>query len=651
MDLLTEDKKTIIFEKLKNTKENVEINFSFLNLSSEEKEKLFQNALNEALENETKSSLELLLKKLQKCYTYELNEALKLALENDLTRQVLKDYTVNFIKKSSKKNVEQLLLKYSKNLFALLPNISFEDCNFILQNTEINDLISKLVHPKNNLDKAKIASLMQTNLFLLLDLYCKNNDITIETNEGSYAEYYLFDENQYHSSEYYNENEVFTDDHLNDYLKSLPEKILTLDEQHYYFKLISEGDASAKEYVIMHNLRLVVSIAKGYSQTTSLSLLDLIQEGNTGLIKAVERFDINMGYKFSTYATWWINQAISRAISEIGRNIRIPVHAYTNVNKYNRAKMKLSNRLGREATDLEIAKEMKISMARLETIIKATHDTVSYNIDVSNIDDKEETQLIDIVADESIDIENSYIKNDLRNLMNDALCSLTDKEKLIIVHRFGLNGESAKSLDTVGKMLNITRERVRQIQKKALKKLYNNTIARNAVNYLDKPIDFKKKKEEVILFSYFGSTRKYVLEAIDYLEQEEKEYLQSLYGEDFDKKSEINTTEEHERIIRKIKLMTKAFIKPKTVVEITSNLCSLLNLASLEELESLIDNLNTFDKKLVYEKYQNNLMQDATHKLPLPLENYFTNGVLKELIRIKKELEDKNKTFKKKHHY
>ena len=155
MDLLTEDKKTIIFEKLKNTKENVEINFSFLNLSSEEKEKLFQNALNEALENETKSSLELLLKKLQKCYTYELNEALKLALENDLTRQVLKDYTVNFIKKSSKKNVEQLLLKYSKNLFALLPNISFEDCNFILQNTEINDLISKLVHPKNNLDKAK----------------------------------------------------------------------------------------------------------------------------------------------------------------------------------------------------------------------------------------------------------------------------------------------------------------------------------------------------------------------------------------------------------------------------------------------------------------------------------------------------------------
>ena len=111
MDLLTEDKKTIIFEKLKNTKENVEINFSFLNLSKEEKEKLFQNALNEALENETKSSLELLLKKLQKCYTYELNEALKLALENDLTRQVLKDYTVNFIKKSSKKNVEQLFEK------------------------------------------------------------------------------------------------------------------------------------------------------------------------------------------------------------------------------------------------------------------------------------------------------------------------------------------------------------------------------------------------------------------------------------------------------------------------------------------------------------------------------------------------------------
>lgn len=650
MDLLTEDKKTIIFEKLKNTKENVEINFSFLNLSSEEKEKLFQNALNEALENETKSSLELLLKKLQKCYTYELNEALKLALENDLTRQVLKDYTVNFIKKSSKKNVEQLLLKYSKNLFALLPNISFEDCNFILQNTEINDLISKLVHPKNNLDKAKIASLMQTNLFLLLDLYCKNNDITIE-NEGSYSEYDLFDENQNDSSEYYNENEVFTDDHLNDYLRNLPEKILTLEEQQYYFKLIAEGDTSAKEYVIMHNLRLVVSIAKWYRQTTSLSLLDLIQEGNMGLIKAVERFNINMGYKFSTYANWWINQAISRAISEIGRNIRIPAHSYTNVNKYNRAKVELSNKLGREATDLEIAKEMKISMARLETIIKATHDTVSYNIDVSNNDDKEETQLIDLIADDSIDIENSYIKNDLRNLMNDALCSLTDKEKLIIVHRFGLNGESAKSLDTVGKMLNITRERVRQIQKKALKKLYNNTIARNAVNYLDKPIDFKKKKEEVILFSYFGSTRKYVLRAIDYLEPEEKTFLQSLYGEYFDKKSEINTTEDHERIIRKIKLINKAFIKPEMVVEITSNLLSLLKLASLEELESLIDNLNIFDKKLIYEKYQNNLMQSATHKLPLPLENYFTNGILKELIRIKKELEDKNKTFKKKHQY
>ena len=276
---------------------------------------------------------------------------------------------------------------------------------------------------------------------------------------------------------------ISIEDPVRMYLKEIGKvPLLSAEEEVELAKRMADGDEEAKKRLAEANLRLVVSIAKRYVGRGML-FLDLIQEGNLGLIKAVEKFDYHKGFKFSTYATWWIRQAITRAIADQARTIRIPVHMVETINKLIRVSRQLLQELGREPAPEEIAAELDMPVERVREILKISQEPVSLE---TPIGEEEDSHLGDFIQDENVPVPaDAAAFTLLKEQLDEVLGTLTEREQKVLRLRFGLDDSRARTLEEVGKEFNVTRERIRQIEAKALRKLRHPSRSRKLKDYLD----------------------------------------------------------------------------------------------------------------------------------------------------------------------
>ena len=284
-----------------------------------------------------------------------------------------------------------------------------------------------------------------------------------------------------------NDEDITKDVNINDpvrmYLKEIGRiSLLSSEEEMEISKRVAEDDEEAKRILAESNLRLVVSIAKRYVGR-GLLFLDLIQEGNMGLMKAVEKFDYDKGYKFSTYATWWIRQAITRALADQARTIRVPVHMVETINKMARIQRQLTLELNREPSDEEISKKMGISVDKVREVLKISQEPVSLE---TPIGEEEDSHLGDFLKDESSLSPEEYTENEiLKEEIKEVLSSLQPREQEVLELRFGLIDGTCHTLEEVGKKFNVTRERIRQIEAKALRKLRHPSRAKKLKDFLE----------------------------------------------------------------------------------------------------------------------------------------------------------------------
>lgn len=342
--------------------------------------------------------------------------------------------------------------------------LEYQEINDFFQNMELNaEEFEKILDclESNNIDVLRISDDDDDDDILLDD----EEDIEVEKIDLSVPD------------------GVSIEDPVRMYLKEIGKvPLLSAEEEIELAKRMELGDQESKKRLAEANLRLVVSIAKRYVGRGML-FLDLIQEGNLGLIKAVEKFDYRKGYKFSTYATWWIRQAITRAIADQARTIRIPVHMVETINKLIRVSRQLLQELGREPTPEEIAEEMNMPVERVREILKISQEPVSLE---TPIGEEEDSHLGDFIQDDNVPVPaDAAAFTLLKEQLVEVLGTLTEREQKVLRLRFGLDDGRARTLEEVGKEFNVTRERIRQIEAKALRKLRHPSRSRKLKDYLD----------------------------------------------------------------------------------------------------------------------------------------------------------------------
>ncbi|MBO5474374.1 MAG: RNA polymerase sigma factor RpoD [Lachnospiraceae bacterium] len=345
----------------------------------------------------------------------------------------------------------------------------------VLEYQEINDFFHDLALEEDQFDKI-LETLEQNNV----DVLRITEDDDVDDEEIILSEE---DEVDVENIDLSVPDGISIEDPVRMYLKEIGKvPLLSAEEEIELAKKMEMGDQEAKKRLAEANLRLVVSIAKRYVGRGML-FLDLIQEGNLGLIKAVEKFDYRKGYKFSTYATWWIRQAITRAIADQARTIRIPVHMVETINKLIRVSRQLLQELGREPTPEEIAEEMNMPVERVREILKISQEPVSLE---TPIGEEEDSHLGDFIQDDNVPVPaDAAAFTLLKEQLVEVLGTLTEREQKVLRLRFGLDDGRARTLEEVGKEFNVTRERIRQIEAKALRKLRHPSRSRKLKDYLD----------------------------------------------------------------------------------------------------------------------------------------------------------------------
>ncbi len=359
------------------------------------------------------------------------------------------------------KDVAEQKLAFKAKLDQLI-NIA-KDKKGILEQDDINDVFSDM-----ELEPSKIEQIYEYLEAQNIDIIGNISDIEVDDTEIDFSNL---------------PDGISIDDPVRMYLKEIGKvPLLSADEEIKLALRMEEGDQEAKKKLAEANLRLVVSIAKRYVGRGML-FLDLIQEGNLGLIKAVEKFDYSKGFKFSTYATWWIRQAITRAIADQARTIRIPVHMVETINKLMRVSRQLLQELGRDPQPEEIAKEMEMSVSKVREIMKISQEPVSLE---TPIGEEEDSHLGDFIPDEDIPVPaEAAAFTLLKEQLIEVLDTLTEREQKVLRLRFGLDDGRARTLEEVGKEFNVTRERIRQIEAKALRKLRHPSRSKKLKDYLE----------------------------------------------------------------------------------------------------------------------------------------------------------------------
>ena len=525
-------------------------------------------------------------------------------------------------------NNYKLYNSYSDNLKELNKLITFliaidfsDDINLITKlinkNNIVNGLLTIIVQENIDIIKhGKIEKIFKDEMLLsFIEVYCILNNIEIK--------------------EVY-EDDFVTDDNTRMYLKDLNKNLLNAEEEKNLFIRYNNGDKKAKDIIVEKNLRLVIFVAKKYINR-GIEFEDLIQEGNLGLITAVDKFDVNRGYKFSTYATWWINQAIGRALIDNPQAIRLPVHLVGKYNNFNNIYVELEAELGREPTCNEIAKKMHVSNNIVNYLIMLRNQefsTVSLNTLISG---EKDTELECFVADTSIDFVNDIEYQELHNNLLDLLknCNLKENEKKVIFLRYGFTNYGPMTLKEVAKLMRLTRERVRQIEAKALEKLVKSSAIKDFIIYMDKPSQIlnnfqyireyyyqnkykkadlqeaislkqptpkeKNRNNKTIYQFFYGYTKEEVNKVIDSLEEKYTKILYLKYGNDLE--NPITTTKLDKKeanffygcVIPKIR---KELIKNKKNNYITKNNSGIINIP----LKDLLVSMKIIDIIILYLK-------------------------------------------------
>ena len=348
----------------------------------------------------------------------------------------------------------------------------------VLEYQEIVDFLAELALNEEQIEK--VIEHLEKNGIDVLRITNDDDDDVIDDEEIMLSEE---DEVDMENIDLSVPDGISIEDPVRMYLKEIGKvPLLSAEEEIELAQRMEEGDGDAKKRLAEANLRLVVSIAKRYVGRGML-FLDLIQEGNLGLIKAVEKFDYRKGYKFSTYATWWIRQAITRAIADQARTIRIPVHMVETINKLIRVSRQLLQELGREPLPEEIAEEMNLPVERVREILKISQEPVSLE---TPIGEEEDSHLGDFIQDDNVPVPaDAAAFTLLKEQLVEVLGTLTEREQKVLRLRFGLDDGRARTLEEVGKEFNVTRERIRQIEAKALRKLRHPSRSRKLKDYLD----------------------------------------------------------------------------------------------------------------------------------------------------------------------